>query len=161
MSRSSAGVKHGRCLGRVKRIFNPKVLRTPLKRDVAILGCMLVMATVFLLNLALFIWVLVQEGGFKTLGDLYDHDCNQMGIIDTTVHLIINVFSSLAIAASSYCAQLLAAPTRAEVARAHEKGDWLEIGTPSFRNLLGRRIDGKRKLIWGVLMLSSIPLHLL
>ncbi|KAI1861845.1 hypothetical protein JX265_009348 [Neoarthrinium moseri] len=130
------------------------------KRDKVIIGCILVIILIILLNTSLLIWVLIRDNGFKALGDLYTRDCDQMKTIDTVVHLIVNICSSVAIAASNYCAQLLVAPTRAEVTQAHERGDWLEIGAPSFRNLLGRRINGKRKLIWSALMLSSIPLHL-
>ena len=58
-----------------------------------------------------------------------------------------------------YCAQLLAAPTRSEVDTAHHNGEWLDIGVPSLRNLWKKRIAGKRKAAWTLLMISSVLLH--
>ena len=77
------------------------------------------------------------------------------------IHLGINIVSTLLLGASNYCAQLLVAPTRSEVDRAHEKKDWLDIGVPSFRNLWKRRIARKRKATWTLLMISSVFLHLI
>lgn len=62
--------------------------------------------------------------------------------------------------ASNYTMQVLCAPTRAEVDQAHAKGDWLDIGVPSFRNIMGR-ISKKRVVLWWLLALSSIPVHLM
>ena len=58
-----------------------------------------------------------------------------------------------------YCAQLLAAPTRSEVDKAHHNGEWLDIGVPSLRNLWKKRIAGPRKAAWTLSMISSVLLH--
>ncbi|KAG8527921.1 uncharacterized protein KY384_006837 [Bacidia gigantensis] len=55
--------------------------------------------------------------------------------------------------------QLLAAPTREEVDKAHAKATWLDIGVPSFRNL--RQISRSNCTMWSVLALSSLPIHFL
>lgn len=55
--------------------------------------------------------------------------------------------------------QVLAAPTRQEVDRAHARNRWLDIGVPSVRNLW--HISPYRAVVWWILGLSSIPLHLL
>lgn len=54
--------------------------------------------------------------------------------------------------------QLLSAPTRVYIDRAHSSGHWLDIGIPSIRNL--RFSDWKRRSLWLALCVSSIPLHL-
>ncbi len=54
--------------------------------------------------------------------------------------------------------QRLSAPTRHELNEAHRKFKWLDIGVPSFRNLL--YINKWRTLAWLVLAASSLPLHL-
>ncbi|KAF6793076.1 hypothetical protein CMUS01_16111 [Colletotrichum musicola] len=55
--------------------------------------------------------------------------------------------------------QCLVAPTRAEINNAHQRKKWLDIGIPSVRNILS--IRWKKKLLWLLLSLSSLPLHLL
>ncbi|KAI2466422.1 hypothetical protein F4781DRAFT_434395 [Annulohypoxylon bovei var. microspora] len=143
-----------------EKILGEKSLSSISKRDIAILVCMLVIALALLLNLSLLLYVVIRDNGFKAYGDLYTENCDQMKTVDTLVHLAINILSSMVVAATNYCSQLLAAPTQAEVIRAHGKGDWLETGVPSFHNLLHGRISGKRRLIWSVMMISSVPLHL-
>jgi len=67
--------------------------------------------------------------------------------------------STLLLGASNFAMQVLAAPTREEVDRAHSKGKWLDIGVPSLHNV--RYISKTRRNIYLLLCLSSIPLHLL
>lgn len=65
------------------------------------------------------------------------------------------------LAASNYTMQVLSAPTRTEVNKAHKKRDWVEIGVPGLRNLWGGRIKRERVVVWTLLLVSSLPLHLL
>lgn len=55
--------------------------------------------------------------------------------------------------------QCLIVPTRKECDAAHARGDWLDIGIPSFRHL--SRIQWPRRIAWALLGLSSIPIHFL
>lgn len=55
--------------------------------------------------------------------------------------------------------QILSAPNRAELDRAHRNRIWLHIGVPSLSNL--KHIGRDRVLLWRLLFLTSIPLHLL
>ena len=55
--------------------------------------------------------------------------------------------------------QLLAAPTRSEIDKAHAKRLWLDIGVTSLRNF--RHIRKSRLEILLVLVLSSLPLNFL
>lgn len=50
-------------------------------------------------------------------------------------------------------------PTRNEVDAAHSKQKWLNIGTPSIRNLF--LVSKSKTLLWLVLGLTSFPLHML
>lgn len=86
-------------------------------------------------------------------------DCSTIKRVDTGLHVLINILSTLLLSASNACLQLLLAPTRAEVDKAHLQQTWLHIGVPSFRNL--GYISRKRVCIWALLALSSIPLHFL
>lgn len=74
-------------------------------------------------------------------------------------HLGINIVSTLFPGGINYCMQYLVAPTRSEIARAHNKGRWLDIGIPSLHNL--RNIAKHKRFLWLILGLSSVPLHLM
>ncbi|ORX96965.1 hypothetical protein BCR34DRAFT_173944 [Clohesyomyces aquaticus] len=63
------------------------------------------------------------------------------------------------IGASNYCMQILSTQNREELVKAHSKRYWLHIGVPSIRNLF--RIRRDRSILWLILVLSSVPLHLL
>jgi uncharacterized protein DUF6536 len=79
--------------------------------------------------------------------------------LNVFLHILINIFSTALLTASSYCMQLLSAPTREEVDSAHRSGRYVDIGIMSLRNI--RHISTKRRLLSLILALSSIPLHLL
>jgi hypothetical protein len=93
------------------------------------------------------------------IGIIYEGSCDKSKQMDTWIHLLINALSSALLAASNYTGQVLSAPTRRDVDRAHAKQVWLDVGVPSVRNL--RRISGIKSFLWGLLVLSSLPLHLL
>lgn len=78
---------------------------------------------------------------------------------NTALHIFINILSSVLLAGSNYTMQVLSSPTRYEIDQAHARGDWLEIGVLSVRNL--KRISRNRMILCMVLAVSSIPLHLL
>ncbi|KAJ5929587.1 hypothetical protein N7454_006537 [Penicillium verhagenii] len=78
---------------------------------------------------------------------IYEGDCAK-------VHLSTGLLS-----ASNYRMQCLAATTRQNIDEAHRKGQWLDIGVPSARNLF--RVSVKRSLLWFCLAISSLQFHLL
>lgn len=94
------------------------------------------------------------------VGTLFDGSCSTVDTWTTWLHILINGFSSILLSASNYTMQCLASPTRGEIDRAHSKGDWLDIGVASVRNILGR-VSKRRIFLWWVLAASSIPIHLL
>ncbi len=112
--------------------------------------------SVFLVNLIVTIW-----GSRRSIGGgvLFQGDCKKASRLDTGLHILINVFSTVLLSGSNYCMQCLSAPTRREVDKAHAKGTWLHIGIPSVRNM--RYISKRRAFLWCLLGLTSLPLHLL
>lgn len=117
---------------------------------------------VFALNLGVTIWSTTLPRGGTTDGSrriLKEGSCSDIRKINVTLHLLINILSSILLAASNYGMQCLSAPTRGEVDKAHCRGKWMDIGIPSIRNLVD--IPRKRAILWGILALSSAPLHLL
>lgn len=95
------------------------------------------------------------DGG---IANLYRGDCGKNESINTWIHLFINVLSTLLLAGSNYTMQVLVAPTRLEINRAHYRKRWLDVGLQSVRNLF--HIIKTRAALWWMLALSSIPLHL-
>jgi hypothetical protein len=78
---------------------------------------------------------------------------------NTIGHIFINVLSTVLLSASNYTMQVLNAPTRKEIDRAHANGQWLDVGILSVHNL--RIISRKRAALCLILAASSLPLHLL
>ena len=78
---------------------------------------------------------------------------------DSALHLLINVLSTALLSSSNYTMQVLSSPTRKDLDAAHAKGQYLDIGLLSFRNL--KAIPRSRAVLCLLLVLSSTPLHLL
>ncbi|KIW97063.1 uncharacterized protein Z519_02455 [Cladophialophora bantiana CBS 173.52] len=112
----------------------------------------------FLVNLVVVSWLGARAYG-SSLVEVYNGHCGKVQTMDTWIHLGINTLSTLLLGGSNYCMQCLSAPTRADIDRAHAKGEFLDVGVPSVRNL--RRIPGAKMILWWALGLSSIPLHLM
>jgi hypothetical protein len=90
---------------------------------------------------------------------LTEGNCEQIKRLNSGLHILINILSTILLSGSNYCMQCLSAPTREEVDSAHSTRKWLDVGIPSFRNL--RRISRPRLVVWVLLGLSTAPLHLL
>lgn len=116
-------------------------------------------SVVLVLNLSFTIWTLSRRHIENQRGILHEGHCDEVRRLDTAAHVVINIFSTVILASSNYCMQCLSAPTRADIDQQHARGQWLDVGIPSMRNL--RRISPKRALLWILLGLSSLPLHLL
>ncbi|KAL3451747.1 hypothetical protein BJX65DRAFT_304331 [Aspergillus insuetus] len=128
--------------------------------------CLAISSGVLLLNLVLLIIAVVRarsnEAGAEVLPTfkvIYDGDCAVSKGWDIALHLLINILSTAILGASNYTMQTLVAPTREEVNVAHKKGRWLDIGTPSTRNLFS--VKGYRAFLWVVLLVTATPFHLL
>lgn len=90
---------------------------------------------------------------------IYRGSCTAVKNWDVALHLIINALSTSILGASNYCMQSLVAPTREEVDACHAKGEWLDIGTASIRNLF--KISRRRVVLWIVLLITATPFHIL
>lgn len=114
--------------------------------------------------LVLFLWqIIVWARTGEAAGYQIIHtgrcDGNGVGRLNTVLHLIINILSSLVLASTNFFMQVLNAPSREELDSAHEKGSWLDIGVPSPRNAF--RVSRFKMIMWLLFFLSSVPMHLL
>lgn len=129
------------------------------RRRIMLVTASLISVSVFLTNLIFAIILSTKYKHSDAVVILHEGDCGQIKRLNTIFHVAINILGSLLLGASNLCMQLLAAPTRAEVDRAHLKGKWLDIGVPSWRNL--SHISNKRKAVWWCLGISSVPLQVM
>ncbi|KAF6790759.1 hypothetical protein CSOJ01_14451 [Colletotrichum sojae] len=85
---------------------------------------------IFILNLSFILLVTVNrrhtlEGG---IGIISEQGCSQTKQLNTGIHLVINIMSTVLLAGSNYCMQCVVAPSRTEVDVAHAKEKWFDIG---------------------------------
>jgi hypothetical protein len=92
------------------------------------------------------------------IGTVYTGTSSQVKSYSLWIHLLINVLSTILLATSNFCMQLLVAPSREEVDEAHKQTRWLDIGIQSMRNL--RNVSNYRRILWFCLAISSGGLHL-
>lgn len=126
--------------------------------------CAMGSATVAFINLVLAIAAIALSyskygGGPADAMALYQGKCSLSKGWATGLHLLINILSTIVLAASNYCMQNLSAPSRADVDRAHAKRTWLDIGTSGLRNLWF--VNTRRRILWFLLLITSLPIHLL
>ena len=119
----------------------------------------LVATIVLLINLLTLIVVYTNYEVKGHTATLFTGDCSTAGSTVSWLHLVINLLSSILLAASNFSMQCLSSPSRTEVNKAHAKRRWLAIGTPNVRNL--RHVSRKKAMLWIMLGLSSFPLHLI
>ena len=120
---------------------------------------MIATTLVLILNITWTIWAVTTYGTQDGRATIFDGSCKQTKALTIGLHLAINILGTILLGASNYCMQCLVSPTRMEIDRAHSQRKWLDVGVPSIRNMLG--ISKRRRLLWLLLALSSIPLHLL
>lgn len=118
-------------------------------------------STVFLVLLSSQVFLWAKSGDLAGYHIIHSGQCagNGVGRLNTLLHLIINILSSLVLASTNFFMQVLNAPSRAELDSAHERGSWLDIGVPSPRNVF--RVSLFKTTMWLLFFLSSIPIHLL
>jgi hypothetical protein len=88
-------------------------------------------------------------------------DCNQLEHERTGWSMVVNILAALISIFSSSTLQALSAPTRTQLDICHRKGDYLEIGVQSFHNIIKPYLGWRKRILWVLLMLMSIPFHLL
>ncbi|KAJ6088467.1 hypothetical protein N7486_009728 [Penicillium sp. IBT 16267x] len=139
-----------------------KTLAWHLSRRPTALGIQLLL-TIFILaiNITVTVYGRLKYGGpiDAVSTTIYTGSCDKADQYGAAVHFLINLLSTAVLGASSFSMQLLVAPTRAEVDKAHRQQKWFDIGITSFRNL--RMVNRLHPFIFIVLGASSAILHLL
>lgn len=123
------------------------------------LGCCTA-AFVLCANVTILLGGLLTDKGYQDgFATLMKGSGTRVSALSTLCHIVINVLSTLFLSASNYTMQVLSSPSRKNIDDAHQQGEWLDIGILSVRNI--KAISNKRKVLWWIVGLSSVPLHLL
>ncbi|KAF2830734.1 hypothetical protein CC86DRAFT_343724 [Ophiobolus disseminans] len=111
-----------------------------------------------IVNISVYTWLFRTYDATTGTATLRRGHCGIIRNANTGIHAALNVVSTLILGASTYAMQGITAPTRKEVDAAHAKGKWVEIGTPSLRNLL--YVRRRNTWVWLLLAITSMPFHL-
>ena len=151
---SSAYFQHRQISGKLRSL----ITRTSRWR-IGTETCTITTLSVFCLCTTLVVWTV----SVKRIGDgfatIHTGKCDFVASKITQVQLTMNVLSSLVLGTSSYCMQTLTAPTRKDIDKAHARDHWLDVGTPSVRNLIF--FAPTKRLYWALLFVGCVPLHIL
>ncbi len=91
----------------------------------------------FLVLVVGFVTLILAVSRSPTLGGetaLYTGSCATASGIDFGLQAVVAVMVVVLVAGANYVFQVLSSPTRSEVAAAHERRRWMDIGIPSLRN---------------------------
>ncbi|KAJ5158367.1 uncharacterized protein N7500_008018 [Penicillium coprophilum] len=90
---------------------------------------------------------------------IYGGTCHKANKIATGLHVLFNVIVLTLTATSSYCNQVLAAPSRARIDIAHAQRVWVSIGSSSFTNVWYAPLW--RKTLWVLILGTSLPVQMI
>ncbi len=90
---------------------------------------------------------------------LYHMNRTRIENLNLAFHVIITLISTGIFASSNFFMQIITAPSRQDINRAHSQIQHLDIGVPSIHNL--KVVSPGKQAAWLALLLSSIPIHLL
>ena len=122
----------------------------------ALLFCILLAFSVFVVNLAFTLWAIIHTGSGNSLVGVYSGQCDTVQKISIWVHLLLNILATILLGASNHAMQRLCAPSRSDVDLRHRAHRHATIGSTDVRNLVGRRL-----WLYVLLSASSLPIHLL
>ncbi len=120
--------------------------------------CFALVALVLSINVLGTAIVAIEQKAIDGIATFRVGDCTLTERLDFSIHLLINILSTSLVGASNYCMQCVSAPTRKDIDKAHKHHTWMDIGVLSVRNL--KWISRRRKVLWCLLCISSVPLHL-
>lgn len=121
-------------------------------------------AWIFLLlsvGYAVYVWKKFYDSRDGGIVRLYQGDCSYTRKRRLAISLLVNVMSAAFLSGSNYTMQCMASPSRKELDTAHAKGDRMEIGVPSIRNLLRGQIAWSRRVACVLLAACTLPMHFL
>jgi hypothetical protein len=96
----------------------------------------LLASLIFAASIACLIVAAVQAKNIGGAATLMTGSCTTVRGTNLGIHVAVNLLGVALVVSANYVFQVLSSPTREEVNAAHESKRWLDVGIPSFRNLL-------------------------
>jgi hypothetical protein len=112
-----------------------------------------------IVNISVYTWLFRRYDSKAGTATIKSGTCASVRGANTGIHAALNVASTLILGASTYAMQGMTSPSRQELDVAHARGNWMEIGTQSVRNLF--YIRKSNAWVWALLALTGLPFHLL
>lgn len=142
----------------------PPLPPTKKKWITGLLLCALGVALALLIHVILTVKLAAKaaSGGYgwgSSSAVIYQGTCHQANQIATGLHILINIIVLTLTATSSYCNQVLAAPSRARIDIAHAQRVWVSIGSSSFTNVWYAPLW--RKTLWLLILGTSLPVQMM
>jgi hypothetical protein len=119
----------------------------------------IVAIVVLIINVCWLIYAKAKYGIVDGYGTIRKGECSEVKQLNTWLHLVINILSTLLLTGSNAFMACYSCPSREEVDQAHGRSRSLHIGVLSFGNLRG--IAKRKSFVVLLLALSSVPFHLL
>lgn len=118
------------------------------------------LSTIFaVVALSVMIWAVLHYPVEDDTGTVYTGSCRTVHYADGLSHIILNIVSTLFLGAGNYCMQVLVAPSRKDVDKAHKDHTSMDIGIHSVRNIW--RMSYVKRAMWVLLGVTSTTMHLL
>ena len=123
------------------------------------LACLCAVSLCLVIEAILLLSALSLSVGAFGSGLLYKGSCSKVKSLTVWLLLPLNIAATVLISTSNYVMQVMAAPDREEVDYAHSLATSITIAGMRFRNL---QFGGlRRRVIWWILGVSSLPIHVL
>lgn len=116
------------------------------------------MIVILAINLSMTVTFALLARSKKSKNIFYEGDCDTVNGTSIGLGLLVNAVGVALTATSNYCCQIVTAPSREEVDRAHSRRTWVAIGSQSITNIW--LAAPWRKLLWLVLCATSIAVQL-
>lgn len=125
-------------------------------RGGCIINC-IITGLIVLVTVISFVVAIATERNGETR--IFQGSCANSQKFSLGVHAAMSLVSMVILVAANYGFQILTSPTRVEVDMAHDAGKWLDIGVPSFRNMLS--IARTRAIVAAVLLTSAVSVQVM
>ena len=112
-----------------------------------------------LIEIALLVVAVKLNSPQNGLGTMYHGSCARVKNLSNYLLIPLNILGTITLSSSNYVMQILNAPDRQEIEKAHQSACFLNVGISSPSNL--RHISRLKRTLYCLLALSTVPIHLM
>lgn len=120
-----------------------------------VLACVLLVAFCVLIEITLLVVAVKLNNAQNGFGTMYHGSCARVKNLSTYLLIPLNALGTITLSSSNYVMQILNAPDRQEIEKAHQSVSFLNIGISSPSNL--RHVSRLKRTLYCLLALSTVP----